>query len=142
MPARGEPRGDHLGAAGEMHEPHVVARLRDAIAITLLERGAREDHVARPRVRGTHDVDDAIEPRRAIVVGQRNARAHLLDVGGRMQVVRIDQRPAEPRGERGPDGRLAAAGNAHQHDDHRSSCVLASAWPPNALRIIASIRSA
>jgi hypothetical protein len=137
--ARREPRRNDLGAPRQVDEAH-VARALDPLAIAALQRRAREDHVARLRCHLAQPVDDAVEPRPAIVVGERDAGAHLLDVGGRMQVVRVDQRPAEGGRERRADRRLARSRHAHQHDDH--GCCFAIACPPNALRIIASMRFA
>jgi hypothetical protein len=62
---------------------------------------------------------DAVEPRPAIVVGQRLPMAHL---GARllgMQIVAVDELAAKRLGEPQPDRRLAGAGDAHDDDRER-----------------------
>src|SRR6185312_10096287 len=44
---------------------------------------------------------------------------HLGDVAGRVEIVALGQRPAQPLSERAGDGALAAAG--HAHDDEYAS---------------------
>jgi hypothetical protein len=62
---------------------------------------------------------DLAEPWPAVLVGQRLAAPHLLDIGLRVQVVAIEIDSTEARGQRRADRRLAAAGDAHQQDAPR-----------------------
>jgi hypothetical protein len=62
---------------------------------------------------------DRVEPRTPIVVRQRLAPPHLLDVRRRMEVVGIEKRPAEPTRERGADRRFPDARDTHHDDDHQ-----------------------
>src|SRR5262245_44802819 len=59
------------------------------------------------------------EPGPPVVVRERKAAMHLLDVGGRMHVVGVEEGPPETLGERAADRRLAGPGNAHDDDDPR-----------------------
>src|SRR6185295_20045692 len=43
---------------------------------------------------------------------------HPGDVLRRMEIVGVDEPPAEPCGEQAADGGLARTGDTHQHDDH------------------------
>jgi len=60
-------------------------------------------------VAGRHAVDRIVQ----------GAVAHLLHVLRRMELVGFGEAPAEARGEERSDGRLAAAGNAHDYNDGR-----------------------
>ena len=54
----------------------------------------------------------------AVGVVERHAGAHLRDVGRRVVVVALEERPAEPVGDEPADGGLPAARDAHDDDDH------------------------
>src|ERR1700675_4626387 len=45
-----------------------------------------------------------------------------------METVGIYKVPAEPLGQKDPDGRLPRAGNAHHHHDHRSAPGDPAGW--------------
>jgi len=68
---------------------------------------------------------DRLQPRLAVVVVERLAGGHLRDVRGRVEVVGVRERDAQPLGDRGPDRRLAGTGHAH-HDEQRSLGHLSS----------------
>ena len=59
----------------------------------------------------------ARQPRRAVGVVERHAGAYLLDRGGVVVVVGVDERHAERLGEQPADGRLPRARDPHDHDD-------------------------
>ena len=58
------------------------------------------------------------KPRRAISIVERHAGRHLGARGGIMQIIGIDERPPQRRGERAADRRLAASRRTHHDDDH------------------------
>ena len=112
-----------------------IAGAGDAIAVGLLQRRAREHRAAAALVHGRHFGRQPVEPGPAVGVGQRRARRHPGDVRRRMEIVAVEERPAKIRGQRLADRRLAAAGHAHQHDDHRRTPCRAKVPP---LRLIAT----
>src|SRR4051812_4109371 len=91
------------------------------------------EHVAVPALQGRAGDDDvascllvladpggqAAQPRPAVVVVQRDPGPHLLDVGGRVEVVALGELPAQAVDEGGGDGRLAGAADAHDDDRGR-----------------------
>jgi hypothetical protein len=62
-----------------------------------------------------------VEPRHPIGVGQRLAAVHLLDIGRRMEIVGVVERPSELMRQQPTDGGLAAARDSHEDGDHRRS---------------------
>ena len=46
----------------------------------------------------------ALQPRAAVIVVGRDSPAHLFDVRGRVEIVRIDENTPKPRGEEVSDG--------------------------------------
>ena len=77
----------------------------------------------------------AIQPWPAVSVAERRARRHLGDVRFGVELVGVQELPAEAFRERFPDRGLAGPGDAHHHYDH---FLRVTAWPPNFARIIAS----
>src|SRR5262245_30776504 len=67
------------------------------------------------------------EPRRAIRVSQRNAVLHFFDVGGRMEVVRIEKNPTQTLRNQYANGSLPRAGCTHDKNDHGESMFPAKA---------------
>src|SRR6185503_19101005 len=105
-----------------------------------LERRAGDNRALAPGFASAGLAIQPIEPWPAIFVGERRARCHLGDVRRRMEVVAVEERPAELFGHRAADGRLPRSGDAHHHRDH---CGPRTACPPNLARIIArSLRAA
>ena len=104
-----------------------------------LQRGAREHGVAAARRGCAQRVDDAVEPRPAVVVGQRYAGGHFRDVRRRMKIVGIEERPAERLRQRRADRRLAGARHAHHDEDH-ARCDGMAAEALTHRRSIAALR--
>jgi len=101
----------------QVHETDAAEVATQGLPIPVLQRGAGQNQRL-PAIRGRRD--DFVKrrnPRLAVRVGQRYPGAHLLDGRRRVQLVALDEAPAELGGERPADGRLASPGHAH-HDDH------------------------
>src|SRR6266550_6707926 len=70
----------------------------------------------------TNPGGDGMKPRPAVLIRQRLAMMHLLDVGLRMEPVAVFIDPMQPVGEHRCNRALAAAGNSHHQDDGRITC--------------------
>lgn len=108
------PVGEQVAVTVQVQEPDVAAAAQD-VAVAVLERGGRHD-AAGGLVVGDPG-GDGLEPGLPVLVVQRVAGAHLVDVRLRMERVRFGVVDAEAFGECRAHGRLARAGNAHHHDD-------------------------
>jgi len=73
------------------------------VAIAALQRRTREHHAA-ARLRLREHAGERVEPHRAVRVGERDAGAHLRDVGGRVVCVAFDERDADQARRRRADG--------------------------------------
>jgi len=103
----------------EVDEDQLGGRGAQAVPVGPGQRRAAEHRaVPRPGQR----LGEPIQPRRAVGVGERVARAHGGDVGGRMEVVALEEGQAERRRQPPSDRRLARAGHAHHH--HAQRCRL------------------
>lgn len=90
-------------ASFEIDEAHVPAFADQNIAVAALERGAPDD-AACPR--GARLVDpggNRAQPRPAVLIGQRNALPHLVDVRRRMKRIGVAELPLERSGEERSD---------------------------------------
>jgi hypothetical protein len=91
---------------------------RNALPVRFLQRGARKHRVLSLSGDRAHLGGDAVKPRFAILVGQRNALGHLGDIRWRMKIVGVEKRPGKLIRKRLADGALTAAANAHDDDNH------------------------
>ena len=119
--AGGEPVRDQLLRAVEKDDADVVASMHEDVAIGALQRRAGDDGVLAGLADAVDLVGDRLQPGPAVFVGERMARAHLGDIGGRMKSVAVLVTPAQPRGEAFGDGALARAGYAHHDQRARRS---------------------
>src|SRR5260370_20507477 len=94
------------------------------VAVAALEGGACQNHVEVLRFPLEHRFAQGMEPRDAVFVGERNAARHFLNVGWRMEIVRVSKLPLELRGEAFADGRFSGSGWAHQKNDQVRSSEL------------------
>src|SRR5919109_3995536 len=95
---RGETMRDQLAIAPEIDEPHVRAVADQDVAVTALQ--GRAGHDAVPAL-GAPAIDlrgDRLEPGKPVGIVERDAAAHLGDVGGRMEIVGFGEVPAEAAG--------------------------------------------
>src|SRR4029077_2989856 len=118
--AGGNAPRDQVAPAFEKNNAHVAPRADQYVAIGALERRAGDD----PVIAGFSGVvdpgGDGAQPRPAILIGQRLAVMHFLDVGLGMKPVAVLVGPMQPMGQHRGDRALAGAGNAHHHEDGRS----------------------
>src|ERR1035438_7554057 len=114
----GEPPGEHVPADGQEDHLGLRAAAEQQVAIGALERRAGDHGGFVPGDAFVHPGPDGPQPWPAVVVGQRQAGPHLLDVRGGMEVISVGERPAPPPGEHGPHRRLATAGQAGHDQDH------------------------
>lgn len=89
---------------------------------TVLKRGTGEHDALAPLARLFQFGRQAVEPTPAIRIDQPDPASHLVDVGRTVKRVALDETPAEARGHRVRDARLAAARHTH-HDDSRYCLV-------------------
>ena len=88
----------------------------EPVAIVALQRRAgQDDGLARHEVTGQRLVQGG-QPGPAVLVVQRLAPRHLLDVGARVEVVGVQEAGAEPARDLLADGGLAAAADAPDDD--------------------------
>ena len=72
---------DEIEFALEVNEPHIVTAVDDDVALTVLQRRARDDAVPAGCTLCIDPGSDRAKPRPTIFVGERNAAAHLRHVG-------------------------------------------------------------
>ena len=113
----GHAAGDQLFASFEIDEAHVPAFADQNIAVAALERGAPDDAACRRGARLVDPGGNRAQPRPAVLIGQRNALPHLVDVRRRMKRIGVAELPLERSGEERSDSRFAASGNAHHDKD-------------------------
>lgn len=83
------------------------------------QRGARHDGRLATALLCGHPVADDLQPRPAVLVGQRGAAAHLRDVGLGMQGVALGELPSEGGGQALRHRRLPTPGDTHDDHDFR-----------------------
>jgi len=88
-------------------------------AIPFTQRGACDDGVVPISRQCGHHVVRVTQPWRAVGVGEGPSGTDFLHVRRWMQIVRIDECPAERVRQRSAYGRLARACGAHQHNNHQ-----------------------
>src|SRR5207302_10074824 len=149
--AQREPGLDGLRVALEVDDAKFSALLSlrsrasqassNALPVRFLQRRARKHRVASVSGHRAHLGGETVEPRLAILVGERNARGHLGDTCRRMEIVGVEKLPAKPVRQRLADAGFATAANAHDDDDHDfayfvyfalplDSAMCSILWPP------------
>src|SRR3569623_434559 len=133
-----EPLREQGLAALEKHERDVVMSGGKDRAVGPFESRAGDDDFAPASARGLDRIGEGHEPRASIVVVERIAAAHLLDIGGRVKRVAFKEVAVELAREPHADRALAGAGDAHQNDGDillHHALLLGSAGPPKPRRI-------
>ena len=102
------------GDTGEVKEDDVGAVPPQLVAVLALER--RAAHHAAVGAARAQPLPDRIEPRVAVVVVEGLAGRHLLDVGGRVEVICVGERHPQALRQRRAHRRLTGAGYAHDDD--------------------------
>src|SRR5579875_1022024 len=132
--ADGDPAGQQGGIGGQDDHPCRRASAQQQVPVAPPQRGAGDHRglaVGDPRV---HPRPDRLQPRPAVLVGQRDAGPHLRDVRGRMELIRVGETPVQPPGDQGADRRLAASRHASQDQDHAVASLGAGAAPRSGRR--------
>lgn len=109
------------GLCFEMDESNVVSCLCETLPECFFQRGARENAVLAPIAQPGNQGAQRVEPGQTILIAQRIRGAHLFDVPRGVQVIGIEESPAERPGKFGSDRRLSCPRNSHDHDDHGSN---------------------
>ena len=91
--ARRHPLFQELAAAVQVHEDRDLGPQH--VAIAAAQRGAGDDPGSAGVDLAPDPVRHRLQPGSAILVGERHAGRHLLPVGRRVQVVALDEVPAE-----------------------------------------------
>ena len=94
------------------------ASVHENVAIGALQRRAGDHGVLAGLADPVDLVGDRLQPGPAILIGERMAGAHLVDIAFGMKPVAILEGPAQAFGQLFGDGALAGAG--HAHDDQRA----------------------
>ena len=115
--ARGDAARDEILIALEIDQPDVLPLADENVAIGPLERRAGDDAMIAGAPRGVDPIGDGMQPGPAILVGERLAMVHLLDVSFGMKPVAVFVKPVQTMREHGADRALARAGNAHHDED-------------------------
>jgi hypothetical protein len=89
------------------------------VAVRLLERRAGQDCRSATIKECTYMVSQRSKPGITIVIGQGDSLAHFIDIGWRVKVVAIIERPAEILSEQLTYRGFARAGDTHEDDDER-----------------------
>ena len=113
-------RAIRFAVAFEENQPNVAPLADQDIAIGALERRAGDDAVIASLAGGVDPGGDGVQPGPAVLIVQRLAVMHLLDVRLRMKPVAVLIGPMQAMREHRRDGAFAGAGNAHHHDDGRN----------------------
>ena len=117
---RNAPR-DQLAVALEEHQPDIAAVADQDVAIDAAQRRAGDDAVTAGLPGRVDPGGDRAQPGPAILVGQRLAVMHLLDIRGRVEPVAVLVDPMQAVRQHRRDRALAGAGDAHDHDDGRAA---------------------
>src|SRR5262245_39617358 len=93
--ARRDAACTHLFVALEIDETYVVAISNEHVAVAPLQGGTGDDAMPAGATLLVYPRRNGAQPRPAILVVERHAAVHLLDIGGRMEPVGILEFPAE-----------------------------------------------
>src|SRR5436190_4854708 len=114
--ARGQPPQDQIAVAFEIDEGDIGALPDENIAVRTFERRAGNHAMIASLSRRIDPGRDGIEPGPAVLVGERLAPMHLVDVRLGMKPIGVLVDPMQLVREHGSDGGLAAARYAHDND--------------------------
>lgn len=111
----GQPVAQNVGRSGKVDEkqPSGTCMAPQSIAISPAQRRTAKDQTL--GMPGKM-LAASVQPRPAVMVGQRNARAHLGDCRRIVERVSVLKRHSGSTGQFGPERGLAAARDTHQHD--------------------------
>src|SRR5262245_8868292 len=98
---RGDATRDQRLLAREVDETDIATRADQHVTVPALERRARDDAMSAAAPNLVDPAGDRVQPRPTVLVGERDALVHFLDVGGRVKPVAILERPVQAPGEHG-----------------------------------------
>ena len=119
-----------IGLGKQMNEEDSALRAGEQVAIGALERGTGDDRLDAVGGALAHPVAHGLQPGPAVLVGQGDAAAHLVDVDLGVEVVGLGDRPPQcvVKVERGRG--LAAAGDSHENEVLNGSAHICSLMTP------------
>src|SRR4051794_13878224 len=112
----GDTARDERLVAFQVDQTDIRATADQNIPVAALQRGARDDGVSARMARVVDPAGDRRQPGPAIVVRERDAPVHLVDVGGRVKPIGVPELPPKTRREECSDRRLARP--RYAHDDY------------------------
>ena len=119
-----------IGLGKQMNEEDSPLRAGEQVAIGALERRTGDDRLDAVCGALAHPVAHGLQPGPAVLVGQGDAAAHLVDVDLGVEVVGLGDRPPQcvVKVERGRG--LAAAGHSHEDEVLNGSAHICSLMTP------------
>ena len=106
-----EPGGDEITISLQVHQPDLGAD--QARTVLLLQSGGGKNQIIILCDGVGNYFPQSSQPGLTIRIGEGDAAAHLLDIGGRMEFVTIDEVPTELLREEPAYGGLSRAGDSH-----------------------------
>src|SRR4051812_22142529 len=107
-----EPGGDEIAISLQVHEPHLGADQQAPTVLVLQSGGGKNQIIILCDGVGNY-FPQSSQPGLTIRIGEGDAAAHLLDIGGRMELVTIDEVPTELLREEPAYGGLSRTGDSH-----------------------------
>src|SRR4029079_543389 len=92
---RAQALSDETLVSFEVDQPDAASGADDAVAVGALQGRARDDALPAGSASLVDPPRDCLEPRPAVLVGERHTAAHLLDVLRRMEAIGIAEWPAQ-----------------------------------------------
>ena len=121
---------EFLGLGEQVDEEDPAPRAGEQVAVGALERGAGDDSPDTVGGAITHPVAHGLQPGPAVLVGQGDAAAHLVDIGLGMEVVGLGDGPAQCVVKVECGRGLAAAGDPHEDEVLDGSAHVCSLMTP------------
>ena len=117
-----------IGLSEQVDEEDPALRTGEQVAIGALERRAGDDRLDVLGSTLAHPVAHGLQPGPAILVGQRDAAAHLVDIGPGVEVVGLGDGPAQCVVKVECGRGLAAAGDPHEDEVLDGSAHVSAPW--------------
>lgn len=108
---------NQLEGAFQVHENDFAMSARKALSIDAPQRGTGDDGATLFFYRRFDQLGEPLDPRLPVGIGQRLMPCHFRDVLFGMEIVPVEERPAERFGEPPADGGFPGARDAEEYDD-------------------------
>lgn len=108
---------NELEGAFQVYEKHFAMSARKALSIDVPQRRTGDDGAALFFYGPFDQLGDSFDPRLPVGIGQRLMPRHFRDIPFGMEIVPVEERPAERFGEPPADGGFAGARDADEHND-------------------------